>query len=184
MARHIRFVFLGRIDINHKGIDILLDALKQLQEKVSKNLYSVNFYGYGEDKDILELKYRLSKFEENIKYMGPVWGEAKNNVFSSSDILLLTSRYEGMPMGILEALSFGCLCLITPQTNFGDIIKKNACGWVVPLKSTEIASVMKNIIYSNKEHWTKMMNNAQKVANMFAWDEVAKLSIQMYQKVL
>ena len=37
-------------------------------------------------------------------------------------IYILTSRYEGMPLTVLEALSCGCPCLITSQTNMEDLI--------------------------------------------------------------
>ncbi|MBR1775007.1 MAG: glycosyltransferase [Bacteroidales bacterium] len=176
----IELVFIGRIDIHTKGLDILLNAI-ELLTGYSKRIH-FSFYGVGVEKNVTDFKENLNKFNNIADFKGGVYGKEKDTVLRNSDIFILTSRSEGMPMGILEALSYGVPCLITPQTNMVDIIEIYKCGWVTDLSSMSIAeTVIKaaNDICDKKE---EMFNNSLQAAKKYSWKEIAKKSIEEYSK--
>ena len=178
------FYFLGRYDINHKGLDYLFDALDILDnEKLDINVY---FYGIGSDSELKYVNQRISK----LRYIkahecGQIYGEEKKKALEDSNILLLTSRYEGSPMTILDALSYGNMCLITPGTNVADEIVDNQLGWKAELDAESIASTIRQSIKEYRVNGLNLSEHCKEyVLQHYSWDEIAKESIQMYQSVL
>jgi amylovoran biosynthesis glycosyltransferase AmsD len=89
-------VFVGRVDENQKQISHLVNILN----KVNLFDYRVEIYGKGPDENILE---KISN--PNVKYMGPTNGVI--GVYQRSKICLLTSKFEGTPISLVEAISTG-----------------------------------------------------------------------------
>ena len=180
ISNKIEFLYLARIDYNHKGLDILVNALKKITKMPISEKINFSFYGKGKDlynfkKDIADVSFA--------KYKGLVYGNDKDRVFLESDILVLTSRYEGMPMSILEALSFGCPCLITEMTNMASIIKDKA-GWITPLTEDGIIETIHKAVeeYSNNKKMYRA--SSVEIAKQFDWKKVAISSIENYEELL
>ncbi|MEN1932826.1 glycosyltransferase [Escherichia coli] len=53
-----------------------------------------------------------------------MFGLKKEEVLESNNIFIMTSRYEGLPVSVLEALAYGNICLLTEGTNMAKIVKK------------------------------------------------------------
>jgi len=180
----LNILFLARIDIHHKGIDLLLQALNYLDSKHLLDQFQISFYGYGDNKSIEYLNKKISMIASNVSYKGAIWGTEKIKAYLNSDIYILTSRYEGMPMSILEALSFGIPCIITNQTNMTNIIKEFNCGWITDDNYLSIANTILYAIKDLKENKTEYKINSLRAAKEFDWKEIAKLSINQYILVI
>ena len=76
---------------------------------------------------------------------GPVFGAEKAEVFAGSDIKVLTSRYEGFPTVLTEALFAGLPCVVTSMTNAG-FFEKARIGWCSSLASHSIATTIKRAV--------------------------------------
>ena len=145
-SERIRLLFFSRIDFNHKGLDYLLSALTMLNNDVTDKIV-FDFYGIGNNKSISRLKSFLIKYNLNfVKYRGNILSNSdKLKMFSKSDILVLTSRYEGYPTVITEALAFGIPPIVTPGTNSLFLPKQNI-GWYTKLDSYSIAKQIENSV--------------------------------------
>lgn len=177
------FYYLGRYDINHKGLDYLFDALDIIESK--KIDIRVNFYGIGNKKELGYVQKRLSNYvyieaEDN----GPIYGDKKKNALENNNILLLTSRYEGSPMTVLDGLSYGNPVLATPGTNVADTVNENKIGWRAELDAEKIAD---KIIEARSEYireGEKIVERCKAyVMTNCNWDKIASLSIEMLNKV-
>lgn len=175
---YIDFVFIGRIIVNHKGLDILADAIKILKDCKIKNI-RFSFYGNEIDPDVPILKQFLNGIEDYASFYGGIYGDAKIERLLKSDVFILTSRYEGMPMGLLEALSYGIPCLVTPGTNMSREIKEANAGWVAEFNAKSISEAIiratNDIIKGNREKRA----NAYKLAQKYSWVEIAQESIRI-----
>ncbi len=177
----IDFVFIGRIIINHKGLDVLADAIRILKNKKIENV-RFSFYGNEIDPDVPILKKMLEDFNGYASFYGGIYGDAKIKRLKNCDVFFLTSRYEGMPMGILEALSYGIPCLVTPGTNMAEDIASYQAGWVSDFSPKEIA---KTIIKASSDLKTNPQFYRKKaflLSQKFSWTEIAKESIKIYSK--
>ena len=136
----IKIIYLSRIHYKPKGLDLLLAAWESVvQDCDNIELHIYGNYVSSTDRELFE--NAISKIH-NVYYHGMVTGNLKEQAYLDSDIYILLSRNEGMPMSVLEALSYGLPCIITPTTNMSDIIKYNASGWICELN---IESVYRTI---------------------------------------
>jgi glycosyltransferase involved in cell wall biosynthesis len=180
----VEILFLGRIDVNHKGLDLLLPAVKKLYNGDMRDKIHFSFYGSGEDSDTAWLKKEVAGMEGFADFYGPVYGEAKNRVYQNSDLMVLTSRYEGFPMVILESLSHGTPCLVTPDTNVADIMQENDCGWVAEFDSDKIADTLNYAISDIEARKDLIRSNALNTGLQYKWNHIAEISIDRYKEIL
>ncbi len=97
-----KVISVGRI-VNEKGYDLLLDIAK----KVNEVDQSVEFSIYGEGRERPKIEKMIAAL-----HMGDVvklFGRRKDisSAYQESDLFVLTSRFEGFPLAMLEAMSFG-----------------------------------------------------------------------------
>ncbi|MBF7057196.1 glycosyltransferase [Weissella confusa] len=95
---------VARIDIHHKGLDMLIDILARVESE-----WTLTLIGDGELKDVLKLKKMIENtgISHRIRLLGKMDGVQLRDIYSTGMVFLMTSRYEGFPMTIGEALSFG-----------------------------------------------------------------------------
>ena len=181
----INFLYLSRIDLNHKGLDILVDAIKLLVSRGALDKVKFSFYGPGHDDDVKQFKASITGLDSYVKFHGSVYKDQKAKVLGQSDIFILTSRYEGFPMSILEALSYGCPCLVSKGTNVADIIIGHDAGWVV--KDLCVQNVADTIIRSVADYRSRaetLRANAMTASREYNWDRIASKSIEIYNIIL
>ncbi len=180
----IKFLYLGRIEIYNKGLDVLVEAITKLRDNGYADKIHFTFFGIGEANHLVRFSEMLKPLQEIAEFRGSAYGKDKEAAYQNSDYFILTSRYEGMPMAILEALSYGRACFITPATNMADIITEYNCGYVSTLNADTLAN---DIIKAANEFETRkveMFNNSLKAAEAYHWIEIAKKSIDLYSNVL
>lgn len=183
-VNEFRFYYLGRYDIHHKGIDCLLSALDILDNR--KCCINFDFYGIGTSEQVEYIRRRIVKYKYiNVRECGPVYEDEKKNVLKMSNILVLTSRYEGSPMTVLDALSYGNPCIVTPGTNVADKLENDGIGWKVMLDPNSIAD---KLIVARKEYFKDQDNYVKRskkyVIKNCTWGSIAEQSINYLNKTL
>lgn len=173
---YIRFYFIGRYDINHKGLDYLLDALDILEEK--KYNLSITLWGKGDNKIVKYIETRIKKYKfVQAEVKSSIYGKDKNIALEQIGPMILTSRYEGFPMTVLEAWSYGNPCLVTPGTNVANEVEKNRLGWVAKLDANEIAKLIQtaeNDYILHRQDYIKKCKAY--VKENYLWRNIAKKS--------
>ena len=96
----------------------------------------------------------------------------------------MTSRFEGHPISVLDALAHGIPCLLTPGTNMAAQVASERAGWEVEPTAVSIARGIEEILRGNY-CLTDYGNRAREMAiREFAWSYVADRTIQCYKEVL
>lgn len=109
----LRLMFMGSLN-ERKGILDLILAVQKLKNRVVLKIYG----GFDSDQVFQKRFYDLLLGNSAIEYCGYISGLDKEKAFSKSDIFILPSYAEGMPIVIMEALSKGCAII---STNVGAI---------------------------------------------------------------
>ena len=182
----LKFVFLGRLDIHHKGLDFLLEACTIIQKHLRNSQIQIFLYGSDVAGSRVELERLVNNYQiqDLVHIKDPVWGEeAKQVVFQSADLFLHTSRFEGHPMAVLEALSYGIPCLLTPGTNMASAVEKAGAGWAVEPNSKAIAQGMQNILSKQSELSTKGIAARNLVEQKYSWNRIARQTLTEYSNI-
>lgn len=175
-------LYIGRLDIEHKGLDIMIPAVKRAYEN-GVNLH-LSLFGRGYEDEMKWLEKEIKGYEGVIDFYGEVFGKDKEIAFLHADVLLLTSRYEGFPITILEAISYGIPCIVTPNTNVSDIIENKNCGWMTDFSIEGVAKAILKSSQCTKLKLEMMGQQCIRTASDYSWERIADLSINEYSKLL
>jgi glycosyltransferase involved in cell wall biosynthesis len=100
----LRVLVLGRLDAAQKGLDLLLAHLEAAPPEVQDGL-RICLTGEGPFRDVLEARLRANPALARCLALGD-WMPGPQ-AMADSDVLLLTSRFEGVPLVMLEAMALG-----------------------------------------------------------------------------
>ena len=183
---HTTFVYIGRLDPYHKGLDLMIEAIKSIASFLRENNCSFQLYGPDANGRFQHVSDLINDAEvQDIVFLNhEVSGKEKERVLLESDVFIQTSRFEGMPMGILEALSYGLPCLVTEGTTLSDIIVHNECGWAAKTNIISIATMINEMV-ERKNMLDKYSRNAIRVvSDSFSWPIIAEENITHYKELI
>ena len=153
----VRLLFLGRI-VKTKGIEYIFHALKDL--KIKNIPFKFIMAGDGEDKN----EY-VSRFSEilgvDFDYKGIVSGNLKTELLKECNIFLLPSLYEGLPISLLECMSFAVVPVVTDVGSIKNVVIDGYNGIIVGKHSYEDISKAIVRLYNEKDLLEQLGTNAQ-----------------------
>ena len=127
---------LGRLDQN-KGYDVLLDAFASVHQKHPQ--YALCIYGEGELRQALQDRADALRLSQAVHFCG-VDPMAIHKVAASS-VFVLSSRSEGMPNALIEAMAAGVPCVSTCcEIGPRELIEDGVNGLLVPVDDVEALS--------------------------------------------
>ena len=169
----VRAVFIGRLDIFHKGLDLLFDAVSEIKDKLITLNFHLDIYGpYRDDYEKIRNIIKERNISSIVSLCGGVDGEAKKDALLNSDLFVMTSRFEGHPMGLIEALAYGLPCFVTPGSNMLEEIKSFDAGWTCGLSVESIKEILEKAV-REKHNYEKKGKNAQMLAQQYNWSDIA-----------
>ena len=114
-------LYLGRI-VPEKGIHYLIEAYNQI--KTEKKLVIAG--GSSDTDEYFEKLKEMAKNNKNIIFTGFVQGQILDELYSNAYIYCLPSDLEGMPLSLLEAMSYGNCCLVSDIEECTSVIEDKA----------------------------------------------------------
>ena len=170
-------VFIGRKSIYYKGLDILIDACSLAKSYLEDNNCKIHIYGSNEKGSNNILKKRITKHKlEHVVFLHEgVFDEEKKKILINSDFFILTSRSEGHPVALIEALAYGIPALITTETNMSEEVIKYDAGWAAEVSVDSVASAIIKIM-RDIEDLPKKSKNAYDLSSNYLWENIAKKS--------
>jgi len=168
------FLFLGRLNIIQKGLDLLIQGFYRAKD----NLKGSTLILVGPDwkGSLAKINKWIQQYglEESVLPIGPAYGKDKFDIIASSDIFVHTSRWEGLPFSVLEALACGKPCLLTDATNLGEYLANYNAGYLVKNQPGDIAEKFNRFANMNDREIDIMGNNAKELAlKEFDWKTIA-----------
>ena len=180
-------LYMGRIDVPHKGLDLLYQGVRLSKTLLEENNVKILLVGPSDSESDTDFLRMLSRSSVNhlIRYVGPKYGEEKLRYLEGADAFVHTSRNEGMPMAVLEALSLGRPCIVTPGTNMGDVVSTSRGGWEANADPESIAQVLNQFAsVSEQDLITRGKNAKLYVSVKMCWKTIAEQYRDMYSSIL
>jgi len=114
-------LFLGRM-VPEKGIEYLIRAYKEIDTE--KKLVIAG--GSSDTQKFVNEMKELAKDDERIIFTGFVEGQERAELYSNAYVYVLPSDIEGMPLSLLEAMSYGNCCLVSDIDECTEVVEDKA----------------------------------------------------------
>ena len=185
-SERIRITFIGRLDAYHKGLDLMLEGIKLAGDNLRKSNTVINLYGPDYQGRYANVERMISEngVGDIVTLHPAVSGKEKEDILLDTDIFLQTSRFEGMPMGILEALSYGIPCLVTKGTTLGGFISEHRCGWCCETDARSIADALVLAVEEREQLVVLSLNARAAAKSEFSWDAIAGNTTKKYMELI
>jgi len=148
---------VGRLE-KPKGYLNLLKSIYFL--KKNYNNFILLIAGEGEDREIIQNKIEAYNIEENVKLLGQ-----RNDIdqlLKISDVFVMSSLWEGLPIAILEAMASGSVIISTAVGGISEVIKNKENGVLIQPNSPKImADYFLELFFEETTTLDKMGKNAQ-----------------------
>ncbi|MFY0650418.1 MAG: glycosyltransferase family 4 protein [Cyclobacteriaceae bacterium] len=180
-AKKLKLVYCGRLDQEQKRVLDTFDAFNALVSQVSN--ISCHFIGNGFKRP--ELLRRINSEGNNlITYDGQFESEKLQTKLLEYDIFILLSDYEGLPVGLLEAMSLGmtCICLRT-QSGVCEVIEHMKTGVLVEDRGPSLVKMVKQL--ASERHLLEAIGSSARklVICKYSSEQTTKKWIKLIEKI-
>lgn len=170
----LHLCYCGRLAVAHKGLDLLLGALRLAVEEGVDLCFDV--IGDGPDRLALHSICQSLGLNKRVTFHGVRMGAEKEELIMRADLFVHTSRWDGMPTAVLEAAAMGLPLLVTLPTNVGHYVTTASAGFVVDeLRPECIARAI--VSAAAAKHAGQLMAKGlaarQMIIDKFSWPLVA-----------
>ena len=168
-------LYLGRL-VPEKGLRYLITAFKNV--KTDKKLVIA---GGSSDTDLFVKEIKsLAKEDPRVIFTGFVQGKLLVELYSNAYIYTLPSDLEGMPLSLLEAMSYGNCCLVSDIPECVNVVEKNAI--VFKKSNIDDLKIKLQFVCDNLCCVTNLKSSSSKfILNKFRWVDILNKTILLYQ---
>ena len=167
-------LFLGRI-VPEKGLRYLVEAFKQVD--TDKKLVIAG--GSSDTEDFWNELKDMSQDDERIVFTGFVQGQLLEELYSNAYIYTLPSDLEGMPLSLLEAMSYGNCCLVSDIAECAEVVEDKA----VTFAKSDVTDLKEKIQWLCDNHEVVMKYKseaAEFICGKYNWDEIVARTLELY----
>ena len=168
-------LFLGRL-VPEKGIHYLIEAFKGVH--TDRKLVIA---GGTSDTDAYtrELK-ALAQGDERIIFTDFVQGKLLGELYSNAYLYVLPSDLEGMPLSLLEAMSYGNCCLVSDIPECADVVEDQALTFRRS-DITDLREKLQDICNDGKRAADYKAQSADFICSKYSWDAVVEETLMLYR---
>lgn len=178
-VEEVNLLFIGSIDERKGSMDIL-KALEPLKEYKWKITFAGDFMDDNFKKSFLA-NIRGFELTEKVELVGYVESQKKDKLLRDSDVLVLPSYGEGMPLSILEAAAMG-MAIITTNVGANQEFFSNISNLLTPGDIDSLTEELRDLI-ANKDLRNKRKKQAKKLSLNFTFAEFKKELEPIYQTI-
>ena len=180
---HFQYLFMGVL-IKRKGVQDLISAVKKIEHECRERKLHFVIAGTGPDEQMLKDKAKAEQVDDLITFYGWVNGEDKEKLYMDCQAMILPSYNEGLPISILEALSYGMPVIATDVGDVNSAVRNDFNGALIqPGVIDEIAEAILKI--SDRDQFDEMKKNSRELAEKdFSEEKYMQKLLQLYQNTV
>lgn len=169
------FLSLARI-VPEKGFHYLIEAFKQV--KTDKMLVIAG--GASDSGEYMEQLKAMAAGDEQIIFTGFVQGQLLEELYSNAYVYTLPSDLEGMPLSLLEAMSYGNCCLTSDIAECAEVVEDKA----VTFAKSDVDDLREKLqmLCDQSEMVEKYKSEAADfICQKYNWDDVVEQTLELYR---
>ena len=174
------FVAVGRL-VYEKGHEFLVEAMSTVMKSDSQAIAGI--CGAGPLQDPLQAQIEKLNLQDKVKLLGQ-WDEIPE-LLAASDVFVLPSRWEGLPMALLEGMMAGLPVIATQVEGVDEVVQPGEHGLLVPLESpSELAQAILQLLRSPQDRQRMGRAARERVLNSYTTDRMCEAYLQVIKKGL
>ena len=168
-------LFLGRL-VPEKGITYLIDAFRQV--KTDKKLVIAG--GSSDTNEFADALKAQAAGDDRILFTGFVQGRPLEELYSNAYLYVLPSDLEGMPLSLLEAMSYGNCCVTSDIEECAAVTQDR--GLTFPKGNADsLRQLLQHLCDAPEIVSGYKENAAQYITGKYSWDDVTEKTLELYQ---
>lgn len=169
-------LYLGRL-VPEKGLRYLIEAFKQVDTE--KKLVIAG--GSSDTEEFLRELKSMAEDDPRIIFTGFVQGQMLDELYSNAYVYTLPSDLEGMPLSLLEGMSYGNCCLVSDIEECASVVEDKA---IIFKKSNvdDLREKLQEICNDPELVAGYRANAADFICKKYNWDDVTAETLKLYQK--
>ena len=168
-------LFLGRI-VPEKGVHYLIEAFRRLD--TDKKLVIAG--GSSDSAEYYEQIKQMAAQDPRIILTGFVQGRMLQELYSNAYIYVLPSDLEGMPMSLLEAMSYGNCCLTSDIAECTEVVGDKAASFAHG-SADALCEALRDLIQHPQKVQEYKDQAADFITGKFSWDSVVDQTLALYE---
>lgn len=176
------FGFVGRLDKNQKGLDILLPAAEKL---LQKRMIQLVMLGTGSPSVVKMIEKVMVKYRGLFSFIHTFDERLARKIYAGSDILLVPSKYEPCGLTQMIAMRYGTIPLVRKTGGLADTVIDGKTGFVFEkYRASELGEAMERATgaWQDPKAWQRMIKTAMR--QDFSWKRSAREYLGVYQSLI
>jgi len=174
------FLAVGRL-VYEKGHEILVEAMSTVTKSDSHAIAGI--CGAGPLHDQLQAQIEKLNLQDKVKLLGQ-WDKIPE-LLAASDVFVLPSRWEGLPMALLEGMMAGLPIIATRVEGVDEVVHPGEHGVLVPLESpAELAQAILQLLRSPADRQRMGAAARERVLNSYTTDRMCESYLQVIEQGL
>lgn len=169
-------LFLGRL-VPEKGLKYLIEAYKNVE--TTKRLVIAG--GASDTNGFMANLKQMAESDERILFTGFVQNEILEELYSNAYIYVLPSDLEGMPLSLLEAMSYGDCCLVSDIPECAEVVEDKG----IIFKKSDVEDLTEKLRYACEHAEVVQQYKAEAedfICGKYNWDDVVDKTLAVYRR--
>lgn len=175
LSKDSYILYLGRI-VPEKGEHYLIDAFKQID--TDKKLVIAG--GSSDTDEYMDRLKKMAQGDERIVFTGFVQGQMLEELYSNAYIYVLPSDLEGMPLSLLEAMSYGNCCLVSDIKECTEVVEDKA----EVFRKSDVGDLKMRLqeLCNRKDLVQKYKkDSAEYICGRYDWNKIVDKTLELYE---
>jgi glycosyltransferase involved in cell wall biosynthesis len=169
-------LFVGRLDVDRKGLDLLVRGVAEAPR------WQLALVGPAfRDVDRLHELVRRLDIGDRVHLPGERHGHRLHEVFAAADVFTLLSRWEGLPMALLEALATSTPAVVSHEVERAVPVEAAGAGWSID--GPELGSLLRKLAEQYTDELRTRGAAALELAARYDWNVVAERYGTTYKQI-
>lgn len=175
----VQLLFLGKI-CDEKGIFELVEILCKNESYLDGKI-KLSIAGFGESQRLID-QIELLDTKQNIQFIGWIEGEEKANIICKSDVYILPSHFEGLPVSIIECMMCSKPIIATNVGGISTLVENGFNGWLFNPSNTSALDLILNNMIQNKQLLKQFGENSFMKSKIYTPENVKQDLVKLYLK--
>lgn len=174
-------LFLGRLDVFQKGLDVLMEAMALVAGRIATPRLVIAGRGHSVER-IRELAV-ANGVADHIEVVGAVSDEERLRLLGGAMAVVMPSRFEGWGLVAVEAMATGAPIVTSDAGSLPEIMDGGRAGAMVPAEDAGALAAAIERVATDADHRTELSRAARNRAAHFSWDVVAEEHLEYLKDI-